>query len=51
EKFADADLMGMPYRIVVSDKTLAAGGYEVKHRATGKTEQLAEKELIARLKN
>ncbi len=49
EKFADADLMGMPYRIVVSDKTIAAGGYEVKHRATGKTEQLAEKELIARL--
>ncbi|MDE1874753.1 MAG: prolyl-tRNA synthetase [Patescibacteria group bacterium] len=49
EKFADADLMGMPYRIVVSDKTLASGGYEVKHRATGKTEQLAEKALIDRL--
>ncbi|MBX4209209.1 prolyl-tRNA synthetase, partial [Candidatus Parcubacteria bacterium] len=49
EKFADADLMGMPYRIVVSDKTIAAGGYEVKHRATGTTEQLAEKELTARL--
>ncbi|HVU06879.1 MAG TPA: aminoacyl--tRNA ligase-related protein [Candidatus Paceibacterota bacterium] len=49
EKFADADLMGMPYRIVVSDKALAAGGYEVKHRATGKAESLAEKELTARL--
>ncbi|HVT74988.1 MAG TPA: aminoacyl--tRNA ligase-related protein [Candidatus Paceibacterota bacterium] len=49
EKFADADLMGMPYRIVVSDKTIAAGGYEIKHRATGKTEILAEKELVARL--
>jgi prolyl-tRNA synthetase len=49
EKFADADLMGMPYRVVVSDKTIAAGGYEVKNRATGAVETLAEKELIARL--
>ena len=32
EKFADADLMGMPYRIVVSERSLAAGGYEVKKR-------------------
>src|SRR5581483_9680075 len=46
EKFADADLMGMPYRIVVSDKTMAAGAFEVKHRGSGKTENLAEKELI-----
>jgi len=49
EKFADADLMGMPYRIVVSDKTMAAGAFEVKHRGSGKTENLAEKELIAKL--
>lgn len=32
EKFADADLMGIPYRLVVSSKTLAAGGYEFKLR-------------------
>jgi prolyl-tRNA synthetase len=32
EKFADADLMGIPYRIVVSDKTIANGQYEVKAR-------------------
>lgn len=32
EKFADADLMGMPLRLVVSDKSLAAGGIEVKPR-------------------
>jgi prolyl-tRNA synthetase len=49
EKFADADLIGIPYRLVVSDKTLSAGAHEVKHRATGKTEALAEKDLIARL--
>ena len=33
EKFADADLIGCPYRVVISRKSLAAGGVEVKKRA------------------
>lgn len=40
EKFADSDLIGIPYRIVVSEKTLAQEMVEVKVRATGKTEML-----------
>ena len=32
EKFADADLYGIPYRVVVSNKTVASGQYEVKKR-------------------
>ena len=32
EKFADADLLGMPVRIVVSEKSIAAGGVEIKKR-------------------
>lgn len=32
EKFADADLMGMPIRLVVSEKSLASGGVEIKSR-------------------
>lgn len=32
EKFADADLLGMPYRLVVSDKTVDSGRYELKRR-------------------
>lgn len=32
EKFAEADLIGIPWRIVVSEKTIAAGGAEVKRR-------------------
>lgn len=32
QKFADSDLMGMPVRIVVSEKSLLAGGVEVKKR-------------------
>lgn len=35
EKFADAELMGIPYRVVISDKTLAEGCAEVTARATG----------------
>lgn len=37
EKFADADLMGMPLRIVVSDKTLEEDSVEIKKR--GKQEE------------
>lgn len=37
-KFADAELMGIPYRIVVSDKTLADGVAELTTRKTGETE-------------
>jgi prolyl-tRNA synthetase len=33
EKFADADLLGIPWRVVVSDKT--AGNYELKARTSG----------------
>jgi prolyl-tRNA synthetase len=32
KKFADSDLIGIPYRIVVSEKSLQAGGVEVKKR-------------------
>ena len=33
EKFADADLMGIPARVVISDKTLAGGSAEIKYRS------------------
>ena len=38
EKFADADLMGLPWRVVVSDKSLAAGGVELKARTSTESE-------------
>lgn len=31
-KFGDSDLIGIPYRIVVSGRSLAAGGVEIKQR-------------------
>jgi len=33
EKFAEADLLGIPHRVVVSEKTLAKNSVEVKERA------------------
>ncbi|MFA5290748.1 MAG: aminoacyl--tRNA ligase-related protein [Candidatus Paceibacterota bacterium] len=50
EKFANADLLGMPYRIVVSDKTLKEGKFELKERATGTTRLVSEEELFDLLK-
>ncbi len=38
EKFADADLIGIPYRVVVSDKTLKKDSAEVKIRDEEETE-------------
>ncbi|MDD2516033.1 MAG: His/Gly/Thr/Pro-type tRNA ligase C-terminal domain-containing protein [Candidatus Gracilibacteria bacterium] len=32
QKASDADLLGIPYRIVISDKTIEKGGYEIKAR-------------------
>lgn len=32
-KFNDADLLGIPWRITVSARSIKAGGFEVKHRA------------------
>lgn len=41
EKFADAELMGMPYRIVISDKTLSENAAEVTKRSTGESQMMA----------
>lgn len=37
EKFADAELIGLPTQIVISDKTLATSQIEVKDRRSGAT--------------
>ena len=47
EKFSDSDLLGMPYRVVVSKKGREAGQFEVVTRATGEVRQLTEEELFA----
>ncbi len=50
EKFADADLIGLPYRVVISDKSLKAGGIEIKKRSEKKAEIIKTTELNSLLK-
>lgn len=45
EKFADADLIGIPTRVVVSERTLAKNSVEIKKRAEKKTKLVKIKEL------
>ncbi len=45
EKFADADLLGMPYQIIVSEKNIASGKLEIKNRKTGETKMVSEEEI------
>jgi prolyl-tRNA synthetase len=49
EKLADSDLLGIPTRVIISDKTIAAGAYEVKDRATGEISSMTEAELLTSL--
>ena len=48
-KFADSDLLGMPYRVVVSKKLKESGQFEVVTRKTGEVRLLSEEELFADL--
>lgn len=45
EKFADAELLGIPTRIVMSDKTIADGAAEVTDRKSGETRVIKLDEL------
>ncbi len=49
EKFADSDLIGIPLRVVVSEKTLAAGKFECVERSTGRVSHKSISELIGHL--
>lgn len=47
EKFAESDLLGMPYRIVVGKEAVATGLFEVVNRATGAIEKKSREEILA----
>jgi prolyl-tRNA synthetase len=46
EKFADSDLIGIPIRAVVSEKSLQAGGVEIKERKGDKSEIISVEQFI-----
>ncbi len=45
EKFADAELMGIPFRVVISDKTLAENSVEITNRKTGESKLISIEEF------
>lgn len=51
EKFADADLLGMPYRAVVSERSIKDGGVELKKRTEEKGNIVKLDELLTLLKS
>jgi prolyl-tRNA synthetase len=48
-KFADAELMGIPYRVTVSDRLTDANNYEYTPRMSMITEVLTHDQLLAKL--
>jgi prolyl-tRNA synthetase len=50
EKFVDADLIGLPLRVVVSERTLVKNSVELKERDKKETELVATAKFMTRIK-
>ena len=50
EKFADSDLLGMPYRVVISPRLLKDNMLELTNRKTGETLEAKKEEILQILK-
>jgi prolyl-tRNA synthetase len=48
-KFADMDLIGLPWQLMVGPRGLKAGMVELKRRATGERVELSPEDAVARL--
>ncbi|OGW50157.1 MAG: proline--tRNA ligase, partial [Nitrospirae bacterium GWC2_57_9] len=48
-KFKDADLIGIPWRIVIGEKNLKEGFVEIKERKTGQVEKVKVEEAVEKL--
>jgi prolyl-tRNA synthetase len=49
-KFADADLMGFPWQVIVGPRGAAAGKVELKRRATGERAEVSPEDAVARVR-
>lgn len=50
DKFADSELLGIPYRVTISDRGVAAGEYEYTVRDSGEVSMLTREQIIDTLK-
>jgi prolyl-tRNA synthetase len=49
-QFADADLIGLPIRLTVSERSLKAGGVELKRRDSDESRVVGEEALVSELR-
>ncbi len=49
-KFADADLMGFPWQVIVGPRGAAAGRVELKRRMSGERAEVSPEDAIARIR-
>jgi len=49
EKFADADLMGLPWQLIVGPRGAANGVVELKRRASGERQEVSLESALARI--
>ena len=50
-KFNDADLLGIPYQIIIGAKGLSKGVIECKKRASGEKKEIGENDFIEKFMN
>ncbi len=48
EKLADADLIGVPYQIIIGQKKIENGVVELKNRKTGEVTEMSSEQVITR---
>jgi prolyl-tRNA synthetase len=48
-KFKDADLIGIPWRIIVGEKNLKEGLVEIKERSTGRVDKVSIQEAVQQI--
>jgi prolyl-tRNA synthetase len=51
QKFADSDLIGIPNRVIISSKTMAENGVEIKNRRTSEIEIVPLNQIIQKFSN
>jgi prolyl-tRNA synthetase len=49
EKFAESDLLGIPYRIVISENNLKEGVLEIKSRKDGEIKKIEKEKILKSL--
>lgn len=51
QKFADGDLIGIPWRLIISEKTISKNKIEIKNRAEEKIKLIELNDIKSRIKN